>query len=261
MVSAATSVAQGPGKVTAQQAVSGQSAHPLEEVIQFAGASREALAEVKDYTAIFTKTEVLNNRRVIKQVMEIKLREKPFSVYLRNRSGKEDGREVIYVSNANNGNLVVHDVGIKAIAGTIAIRPNGPEVMEENRYPVTQIGMSNMLNTAFQIWDTEKKYSDPATVDVKFFPNAKLGAKPHEITCQAVQITHKQQHKELKFQLSRIYFDKDTRLPIRAERYGWPRRPGEQGALVEEYTYSNIKTNVGLTNADFDPRNPRYAFP
>jgi hypothetical protein len=93
-------------------------------------------------------------------------------------------------------------------------------------------------------------------VDVKYFPNAKLG----ETACQAVQITHKQQRRELKYHLSRVYFDKETKLPIRAERYGWPTRPGEKPPLVEEYSYSNLRTNVGLKAADFDTRNPNYGF-
>ena len=76
-----------------------------------------------------------------------------------------------------------------------------------------------------------------------------------------VEIIHKQQKKELPFSLARVYFDKETKLPIRAERYGWPRRPGEKPPLIEEYTYTNIRTNIGLKDADFNPRNPAYAFP
>ena len=30
--------------------------------------------------------------------------------------------------------------------------------------------------------------------------------------------------------------------------------------LLEEYTYTNIKINVGLTDADFDTKNPNYKF-
>lgn len=229
--------------------------HPLLKAMEYASASREALKEVKDYTAIFTKNELIKGR-MLKQVMEIKVREKPFSVYLRNRSGKEAGREVIYVAGANNGNVLAHEVGIKAIAGTVAILPNGHEVMEENHYPLTRIGISNMLETAYQIWDVELKHSDASAVDVKFFPNAKLG----EVACEAMQITHSQPKRELRFHLSRVYFDKETKLPIRAERFGFPRRQGEKPPLIEEYTYSNLKTNVGLTNADFDPRNRDYGF-
>jgi hypothetical protein len=110
-----------------------------------------------------------------------------------------------------------------------------------------------MLETAFAIWEVDKK--DPA-VDVKFFPNAKLG----EQACQAVQITHPQPLREQKFHLSRIYFDKETKLPVRAERFGWPRKSGDQPPLLEEYSYTNLKKNVGLTNADFDVRNPNYGF-
>lgn len=229
--------------------------HPLLKAMEYASASREAVKEIKDYSAIFTKTELINGR-MLKQVMEIKVREKPFSVYLRNRSGKEAGREVIYVAGANRGNVLAHEVGIKAIAGTVSIRPNGPEVMEENHYPLTRIGISNMLETAYQIWDSEMKNSDPKQVDVKYFPNAKLG----DAACEAVQITHLQPRRELKFHLSRLYFDKDTKLPIRAERFGFPRRQGEKPPLIEEYTYSSLKTNIGLTNADFDPNNPNYGF-
>lgn len=238
-----------------EQPVAANQNHPLQEVIEFAAGSREALKDVKDYTAVFTKTELVGNR-MVKQTMEMKFREKPFSVYFRFRSGQEAGREVIYVAGTNNGNLLVHETGIKAIAGTLNIKPNGREVMEENRYPITRVGISNLLETAFQIWETEQKYAAPDDVEVKFFPNAKLG----DSACEAVQITHKKSHRELKYSLSRVYFDKQTKLPVRAERFGWPKRQGEKAPLVEEYTYSNVQTNVGLKNSDFDPRNPNYGF-
>src|SRR6185436_11825746 len=108
--------------------------HPLQQVMEFAAEGREALKEVKDYTAIFTKTELVD-RKMVKHQMEMKFREKPFSVYFRFRSGNEAGREVIYVAGANRGNLLVHETGIKAVAGTVSVKPNGHEVMEENRYP------------------------------------------------------------------------------------------------------------------------------
>lgn len=230
--------------------------HPLDDVMDFASEGRDALKDVKDYTAIFNKTEVVG-RKLVKQTMEMKVREKPFSVYFRFRSGPEAGREVIYVAGANNGNALVHETGIKAVAGTVSIRPNGHEVMDENRHPLTEVGISKMLETAYSIWESERKSSDGGQVETKTYPDAELG----KTKCKVVEIIHKQQKKELPFSLARVYFDKDTKLPIRAERYGWPRRPGEKPPLVEEYTYTNIRTNVGLKDADFNPRNPAYAFP
>ncbi|MGQ0637691.1 MAG: DUF1571 domain-containing protein [Planctomycetaceae bacterium] len=231
-----------------------QPRHPLDDVIDFAQEAREAVEQVKDYTATFSKKELVGNR-MIQQTMEMKFRREPFSVYFHFRSGNEAGREVIYVAGANRGNLVVHEVGIKALAGTVSLRPNDPKAMEENRYPITRVGIINMLETAFSIWESEKKV-DPSGVDVKFFPDARLG----QTACKAVQITHPNQQRDLKFHQSIVYFDKQTKLPVRAERYDWPRRTGEKPRLIEEYTYSNLRTNVGLTDADFDPRNRNYGF-
>ncbi|MSR59566.1 MAG: DUF1571 domain-containing protein [Planctomycetaceae bacterium] len=254
-VSPANCPAQGSRTPAANSDADGDEKHPLLRVMEFADESREALKEVKDYTAVFTKRELVKNR-MVKQVMDVKLREKPFSVYFKFRSGDEAGREVIYVAGANNGRLRVHEVGIKAIVGTLDLRPDDPRVMAESRHPITRVGMANLLETNYKIWDAERKV-DPATVDVKLFPDAKLADKT---PCQALQITHAQPNRDVKFHISRIYFHKETKLPIRVENYDWPRRSGEKPPLIEEYEYSNIKTNVGLKDIDFDTRNRQYGF-
>jgi hypothetical protein len=140
-----------------------------------------------------------------------------------------------------------------AIAGRLTFKLDDPKVMAENRYPVTNVGIGNLLNTAVTIWDRESKL-EAAEVDVKFFPNAKLG----ELPVEAVQLTHLKPLRDVKFQMSRVYFDKESKLPVRAERFGWPRQPGEKAPLVEDYIYTKVKTNVKLTDADFDP--VRYGF-
>ena len=38
------------------------------------------------------------------------------------------------------------------------------------------------------------------------------------------------------------------------------RPPAEEPPLVEEYTYANLKFNLGFTDADFDVNNPQYGF-
>ncbi|MCP3695353.1 MAG: DUF1571 domain-containing protein, partial [Planctomycetaceae bacterium] len=35
---------------------------------------------------------------------------------------------------------------------------------------------------------------------------------------------------------------------------------GAKPEVVEEYTYLNLKINVGLTEEDFDTKNPKYNF-
>lgn len=230
---------------------SGEAAHKLAPAIKIARASQAALEDVKDYEAIFTKRELVG-RSTIRQTMRIKLRRKPFSVYLR-FGEPHDGREVIYVEGRNNGKMLAHDTGVKAIAGTVALDPHGSRAMEESRYPITMIGITNMLAKVVEQWESELKYDG---VDVKYFPNAKIG----DMECKVIQSSHAQPRDGVRFHMTRLYLDRDTNLPVRVEQYGFPTRPGAKPMLIEEYTYANLKANVGLTDRDFDIRNPAYGF-
>ena len=49
--------------------------------------------------------------------------------------------------------------------------------------------------------------------------------------------------------------DDELQIPIRYESYDWPQKEGGQPVLLEEYTYTDLKVNVGLTDKDFDPDN------
>jgi hypothetical protein len=225
----------------------------LKDVINYAEPSRKAMEEVKDYTAVFTKTELVNGR-MVKQTMDMKFRAKPFSVYFKYRSGQGQGRQAIFVEGKFGNKLVVKEAnGIGALAGRLTFDLNDRTVMAENRYPVTNVGIGNLLKTALTVWERESKL-EAAEVDVQFFPNAKLG----ELPVEAVQLTHRKPLRDVKYHMSRVYFDKETKLPVRAERYAWPRQNGEKPPLVEDYMYTNLKTNVNLTDAHFDPA--RYGF-
>ena len=47
---------------------------------------------------------------------------------------------------------------------------------------------------------------------------------------------------------------------MRYAAFNWPTKPGGEDDLLEAYTYTNLKVNIDLTNADFDPKNPNYNF-
>jgi hypothetical protein len=226
----------------------------LDDAIKFARGSLDTLAGIADYTARFSKTELVENR-VIEQAMHMKLRREPFSVYLRCCSKHESGREVIYVEGENKGCLLVHEGGIKAIAGTLNLEPSDPQVMDENRYPITMIGLEKMLATVVAIWDAEKEI-DTADVAVKRIPDVNVG--PNE--CAEIVVTHGRRVAGLKFHETHLYIDTATNLPVQVEQYGWPAAAGSDPPLIERYTYSDVQTQVGLTDADFDPHNANYRF-
>ena len=57
-----------------------------------------------------------------------------------------------------------------------------------------------------------------------------------------------------------LYIDRELGLPIRFEAYDWPETANAPPELVEEYSYSDLKLNVGLGDIDFDVSNEDYAF-
>lgn len=228
------------------------SSHPLFRPLELAYESREAMKGVKDYQAQFIKQELIG-RKLQKTTMHLKLREEPFSVYLLFADSNK-GREVIFVSGRNKNQLLVHDTGIKAVVGTVSLDPKGDMAMADNRYPVTMIGMGKMLDKVITQWEDEGKYGETT---VQFYPNAMMDK---DTPCEVIETKHPQPRDQFKFHMTRLFLDKETRLPRRVEQYGFPGKKGEP-PLVEEYTYSQLKLNVGLSDKDFDTKNPSYAYP
>lgn len=226
--------------------------HPLAPALRVARQSQKALADVADYQAIFTKHEMVEGRLRDPEIMFVKVRHEPFSVYLKFLRPHE-GREVLYVKGQNEDNILAHEGGVASIVGTITIPVSSPRAMTDNRYPITRMGMRSVVDAVIAQWDAETKYGE---TEVKYFPNAKL----QEMECKVIQSSHPRPRKQFKFHMTRLFIDKATNYPVRVEQYGFPSAPGARPPLVEQYTFSRVKANNGFGNVDFDARNPAYGF-
>lgn len=235
--------------VTAQQQ---QAEHPLIPAIRLAQESLHQLQAVKDYEATFTKREWVGQQFVV-QRMYMKLREEPFSVYL--KFGEPNaGREILYVHGVNQNKLLAHEAeGLASLVGTISLAIDDQKVRAENRHPITDMGMRRLLEILIAQWEIESKYGE---IDVKYYPNARMGT----MECEAIESTHPTPRKQFPYHVTRLYLDKRTRFPVRIENYGFPRSSTETPPLIEEYTFSDLKVNRGFTDADFDRRNQNYSF-
>ncbi|HUG17597.1 MAG TPA: DUF1571 domain-containing protein [Planctomycetaceae bacterium] len=225
--------------------------HKLVPAIKIARQSLEAAKQIEDFTATFFKREIVNGKVVIHS-MSMKYRQTPFSAYLRFNKPNE-GREVIYVEGQNDGNLLAHETGIKGIVGTISLHPTSKEAMSESKQPITELGLHKLAEQMIKQWEFESKYGE---CELKYYPEAKLG----ELKCLVIESSHPVPRRQFPYHMTRFFIDKATKIPVRIEHYGFPSKQGEKPPLMEEYTYSNIKPNVGLSDIDFDPRNPNYNF-
>lgn len=226
--------------------------HPLYKLLEVADKSRRQIENVDDYECIFTKRELVG-RKEYKTTMKMKFRQKPFSVYLKYLD-LNAGREVIYVEGQNSDNLLVHEAGIKSVLGTFELPPKGKDAMAENRHPVTQIGLKSLLNTVIKQWEDEGKYGGITT---QMRPDSKL---PSGEICTVYEAIHSQPFKEFKFHTTRLWIDDNTGLAIGVQQLGFPTKGDTEPPVIEEYFYSKLKTNLKLTDSDFDKNNPNYAF-
>lgn len=226
--------------------------HPLYKLLEVAQKSKKVIDDVDDYECTFARREVMG-KKLLKTTLKMKFREKPFSVYLKFLDLNQ-GREVIYVHGQNSNNLLVHEAGLKAVLGTFPLPPAGPDALAENRHPITQIGLKNMLDTVIKQWETEGKYGGITT---QMRPDSK---SPGGQVCTVYEAIHAQPFKEFKFHTTRLWIDEETGMAIGVQQLGFPTGKETEPPIIEEYFYSSIKTNVKLTDRDFDKNNPGYAF-
>lgn len=228
--------------------------HPLMPTIRWARDGMRDIDKIKDYSATVVKQERIDGKLREAEYMFVKIRHKPFSVYMYFLAPSNlKGQEVIYVEGANGNKMLAHGTGLRKVFGTVELDPVGPIAMQGNRYPITELGMSNLLRRLVEVGEKDAQYGE---CEVKFFPGAKINDRSH--TC--VQVVHPVPRKNFLFHVARIFVDDDMNIPTRYESYDWPEQEGGQPDLIEAYTYLNVKVNNGFTDADFDPQNPNYGF-
>jgi hypothetical protein len=226
--------------------------HPLLPVLRWAEKDLPAIEKIDDYSATFVRRERIRGKLDHYEYMLIKVRRQPFSIYghfLGPASVK--GQEVIYVAGQNQGRMWAHRPGTPV---TFSLDPEGLLAMRGHHYPLTEIGLVNLVQRLVEVGKQDLKHDQ---CEVKYY----TGAKVDKRVCTAIEVVHPEPRPEFRFHLARIFVDDQLKVPIRYESYGWPSEAGGRPKLMEEYTYLDLKLNNGLTDRDFSPQNPQYQFP
>ena len=228
--------------------------HPLTPAIRWAYTGLRVMDGIHDYSATLHKQERFNGKVGEEEVAFIKVRNKPFSVYMYFMEPSSlRSQEVVYVEGANDGKLLGHGAGFRRVFGTVPLEPTSPFAMRGQHYPITELGITNLTRRLIEVSEKDAKYGE---CEVTFFQGAKINGRP----CTCIQVVHPVPRRNFIFHLARIFVDDELNIPIRLEAYDWPERRNSQPQLIESYTYVNLKLNNGFTDADFDVRNPNYGF-
>jgi len=260
-----------PSQLSAQQVVRvanaasapPQTQHPIDPALEIARASLlHSQQNIDDYTALFVKRCRVDGELPPLSYAKLKVRDRkvkdgvittPMAVYLNFlKPADVQGREVIWSEGANDGNMVVHQGGMARFV-TLNLDPTGYLAMRGQRYPVTDIGVENLLKKIIDTAERDRKHDECET---KIYRNAKVG----KMSCTMVEVIHPVRRAHFDFHRARVYFSEDLKVPIRYKSWTWPEAEGQEPPLQEEYNYLRMAVNVGLTEADFDSENPAYRY-
>ncbi|WP_342190204.1 DUF1571 domain-containing protein [Stieleria varia] len=238
---------------------------PMDQALDSA---RRALANcrasVNDYTALLVKRERVGGELGQLEYMQVKIRNRkvvngrivqPLSVYINFiKPTAVKGREVIYVEGKNDGNIIAHEGGFKGkFLPTVNLAPTGALAMSGQRYPMTEIGVENLIQKLIERGELAQKQKDVTCELIR-------GTKLNDRTCTLLKVVQPTPRPGLEFHQAKVYMDDASQLPIRYIAYDWPKQPNGPLEVIEEYNYLNLQVNVGLTDADFDPYNTNYGF-
>jgi len=242
-------------------------AHPLGPALVFAREGLEKMqTAVEDYTCTLVKRERIKGKLLDYEYIFAKIRNRrvvdgkttsPFSVYMYFlKPATVKGREVLYVEGQNEGKLVAHEGGAAGrYLPTVWLKPTGILAMRNQRYPITDVGIENLVAKLIERGESDQA-KDRKDCEVTFTPNAKINKR----SCTLLQIRHAKPSPGLDFHFAQIFIDDELQVPVRYAAYGFPEKEGERPPVLEEYTYLNLKLNVGLEDKDFDHENTDYRF-
>jgi len=199
---------------------------------------------VKDFTAFFSKKELLNGR--IYEEKNVLLKQaKPLKVYMKWTQGDDEGQEIIYHPEKYGKKLQAHGGGWLNVVN-VSLDPEGSQAMKKSRHAVYDSGIGHiheLIKKNYQLTKTTGK-GKIAFVKEEMFDNKKTylfqADLPENLGFYAKKIL--------------VNLDAATKLPLRITVYGF------KNEFLEYYAFTNLKLNPGLTDKDFDMDHRDYKF-
>jgi len=220
------------------------------------------ISSVPDYSATFYKQERIDGVLKEPSFMQTKIRHEPFSVYMKWLEGDDPGRELLYVEGENNDEMMVKLGGVKGrMMPTVSLDPEGDMAMKEARYPVTTIGLKNVIEKILSF--RKEEINNLNDMSCRMIDEQKWNKQ--DCFCFLMEFKNRQKSR---FRKSIIYIDKEHYLPVCVKNYscapdGQESLTGEEldeATLSEFYSFSNIVTEERLASVEFEDTNSNYQF-
>lgn len=212
------------------------------------------LDAIPSYTALFHKQERIDGKLGKPEAIELKVRHQPFALYLKFRD-PEPGKEVVYAAGRYDNHMIAHGAGVsRLLIPRLKVAPDSALALRGNRHPITDAGLSNLNRRLIGFREMDMTDDEAITILDRH-------ADDQGRTWLRSIHDHPNRKSDRPFKYVEVLYDPETLLPHQIASYEWP-TPGQgtDPPLAEKYTYENVILNVPLSDIDFDPANPAYAF-
>ena len=222
----------------------------LEVVAAAIDRMKKAADELKDFTATFYKRE-WKGKQLPEEVVALKYRASPRSVYFKWVGKTYKDQEVIWQRGWNGDRARAHP-------GTF---PDITVNLPTSHWLMTRYTRHEVPNAGFEF--TISVFARDLVIG-RARPECVIRAADAGVTkiydaparCYELE-TDKARCPEMYAYRARLCVNEPLGVPAKIEV--WDQEDGAL-RLIEEYGYGDTKVNVGLTDADFDPKNKAYDF-
>lgn len=200
---------------------------------------------IKDYTCILLKQEKVGGKMQGVETIELKYRVKPFGIYAKWIDGPFKDREALYNSVTAAKSLRVREGGALGVM-PVTVPVDSAIAKRGTNHLITEIGLGYLLGMIRKDYQPASQAGDITRKDV--------GIQQIDGVNVYVMESSLRKNPSNAYYCHRIkhYIDYLNSIEIKAEMYDW------NDQIMESFTYTKLRLNVGLKDSDFDQNNPAY---
>jgi LysM repeat protein len=262
------------------------------EALTAVDAMKVAADHLHDYTMTLVRRELRGRTMEDEETLAVKW-QRPQRIYLKAIAGNREGQEVLFAPGWNKNRIKVHKGSFPDL--TLNLDPYGNLAMAHAHHPVPEISLVRFVDL---VADNVGRARAKGVGTLKVVGRAMLFGRPVveiEATTPPTGKTPTIEKGQTLWDVARatgqsmyvilhanrargwtqadhprpgdavivpdfyagkmdLWIDEELHLPIQADLYD------HDGELYEHYEHRDLKVDVGLTDADFDPRNKAYKF-
>jgi hypothetical protein len=221
----------------------------LTQLIQDIEQARQRSESLRCYTAVLEMEEEIGGTLRDPEVVEMRFRSQPFSVYM---TWRDSTQEALFVEGKNDDRLLIRpSKGLATFKRLWSLEPESRVAMKSCRYSIRDSGLYKLAERVREFYETGAFDSKAIRCSVGTVEAHDRSLKEYVVEFPDAEVC--QQYSKCHYG-----FDNETGFLVTVRNYGW-KDDGSQ-PLVERYHYHDINTSLQFTDADFDHENPDYGF-